>query len=131
VFKLETDPQGKSLRRVMAALRDGSWEDYTADIVALAAGAVNTAAILLASDNPGHRGGLANSSDQVGRNYMFHTLSAVVSVTLDKAEADFPKTPAVNDVYWRDPAGGFDYPMGHIPLLEHMEGHVLEGQIKE
>jgi choline dehydrogenase-like flavoprotein len=131
VFKLETDPQGKSVRRVMAALRDGSWEDYTADIVVLAAGAVNTAAILLASDNPGHRNGLANRSDQVGRNYMFHTLSAVVSVTLDKAEADFPKTLAVNDFYWRDPDGGFDYPMGHIQLLEHMEGHVLEGQIKE
>lgn len=130
VFKLETDPQGRTIRRVVC---DGprGWEDYAADIVVLAAGAVNTAVILLASENPKHNDGLANGSGQVGRNYMFHTLSALVSVTAAKVDADFPKTLCVNDFYWSDPDGGFPWPMGHIQLLEHMEGHVLEGQIKE
>jgi choline dehydrogenase-like flavoprotein len=131
VTKLETDHTGKRVRHVVAETQGGSWIDYSGDIVVLAAGAVNTAAILLNSANTTHPNGLANSSDQVGRNYMFHTLSAVVSATPAKVEADFPKTLAVNDFYWRDPDGSFDFPMGHMQLLEHMEGHVLEGQLEE
>ncbi len=131
VVKLETDARGKSIQTVFCEGPNG-WEDYHADIVVLAAGAVNTAAVLLQSyNNPGAQNGLANSSDQVGRNYMFHTMSAVISVTPAKVEAPFPKTLCVNDFYWNDPDGGFDFPMGHIQLLEHMEGHVLEGQLKE
>jgi choline dehydrogenase-like flavoprotein len=130
VVKLETDPTGTIVRRVVAEGPDG-FEAFAGDVVVLAAGAVNTAVILLSSDGGPHSKGLANGSDQVGRNYMFHTLSAVISITPAKVHADFPKTLCVNDFYWGDPAGGFDYPMGHIQLLEHMEGHVLEGQIKE
>ena len=51
------------------------------DIVVVAAGAANSAAILLRSANAAHPEGLANGSGQVGRNYMFHTLTAMVSVT--------------------------------------------------
>lgn len=130
VTSLETDATGGAIRRVLA---DGpaGWEEYYGDIVVLAAGAVNTAAILLNSEGRTAQTSLGNGSDQVGRNYMFHTLSAVVSMTLGRVEADFPKTLYVNDFYWGDPEGGFDHPMGHIQLLEHMEGHVLEGQVKE
>jgi choline dehydrogenase-like flavoprotein len=131
VTRLETDPTGRTVARVVVDAPGDRWETFEGDIVVLAAGAANTAAILLASDNPGHSNGLANASDQVGRNYMFHTMSAVVSVTAGKVDANFPKTLCINDFYWRDPEGGFDFPMGHIQLLEHMEGHVLEGQIKE
>ena len=130
VTRLETDPSGKRISRVYADGPDGV-EDYSADIVVLAAGAVNTAALLLASRNRGHDNGLANGSDQVGRNYMFHTMSAVVSVTATRFDAPFPKTMCVNDFYWNDPSGGYDLPMGHIQLLEHMDGHVLEGQVEE
>lgn len=130
VTALETDATGGTIRRVLADGPEG-WEEYYGDIVILAAGAVNTAAILLNSEGRTSQASLANGSDQVGRNYMFHTMSAVVSMTLGKVEADFPKTLYVNDFYWRDPDGSFDYPMGHIQLLEHMEGHVLEGQVKE
>lgn len=130
VTRLDTDAAGKTVTRIRVDGPDGP-EDYSGDMVVLAAGAVNTAAILLASTNPGHATGLANGSDQVGRNYMFHTMSAVVSVTPTRFRAPFPKTMCVNDFYWGDPAGGFDYPMGHIQLLEHMDGHVLEGQVEE
>jgi choline dehydrogenase-like flavoprotein len=130
VTRLETDASGKTVTRVHVDGPDGP-EDYSGDIVVLAAGAVNTAALLLGSKNPGHDNGLANGSDQAGRNYMFHTMSAMVSVTPTKFDAPFPKTMCVNDFYSRDPAGGFDYPMGHIQLLEHMDGHVLEGQVEE
>lgn len=130
VLRLEASSDGHEIRRVIAEGPDGE-ETHRGDIVVLAAGAVNTAAILLRSSNTWHPNGLANSSDQVGRNYMFHTMTAVISVTPAKVEADFPKTMCVNDFYWADQEGGFDFPMGHIQLLEHMEGHVLEGQIKE
>ena len=97
----------------------------------LAAGAVNTPVILLGSYNAAHPNGLANGSDQVGRNYMFHTLTAVVSITAAPLDSTFPKTLAVNDFYWGDPKGGYDKPMGHIQALEYMSGQTLEGQISE
>ena len=52
--------------------RDGEEERYSAPIVVVACGAANTAKLLLASANDKHPNGLANGSDQVGRNYMFH-----------------------------------------------------------
>jgi len=73
-------------------------------------------------DQSGARQRPGNGSDQVGRNYMFHTMSALVSVTPTRFEAAISEDECVNDFYWNDPAGGFDYPMGHIQLLEHMDG---------
>jgi choline dehydrogenase-like flavoprotein len=110
---------------------DQGEERWSGDIVVAAAGAVNTAALLLASANSAHPNGLANGSDQVGRNYMFHTLTAMLSLTLAPLDATFPKTLAVNDFYWGDPAGGYDLPMGHIQLLEYMSGQTLEGQVSD
>src|SRR5262249_18711742 len=81
--------------------------------------------------NAAHPEGLANGSGQVGRNYMFHTLSAMVSMTASHCEITFPKTLAVNDFYWGDPRGGFDYPMGHIQMLEYMSGQTLEGEVSD
>jgi choline dehydrogenase-like flavoprotein len=49
---------------------------YTARVVFLNASAINTAAILLQSANENMPNGLANSSDQVGRNLMDHVAGA-------------------------------------------------------
>jgi choline dehydrogenase-like flavoprotein len=128
VFRLETDPSGRTVTAVITESAEGE-ERWSGDIVVAAAGAVNTAALFLASASAAHPNGLANGSDQVGRNYMFHNLTAMVSLTLAPMDAPFPKTLAVNDFYWRDPRGGFDFPMGHIQSLEYMSGQTLEGQI--
>ena len=69
--KLETDPSGTSVTEVVVE-RDGETERYGGAIVAVACGAANTAHLLLLSANDKHPNGLANGSDQVGRNYMFH-----------------------------------------------------------
>jgi choline dehydrogenase-like flavoprotein len=130
VIRLETDAQGRTVTGVVCETGQGE-ERWTGDLVVLAAGAVNSAVVLLASANAAHPDGLANGSDQVGRNYMFHTLTAMVSVTSARAEVTFPKTLAVNDFYWGDPDGGYDKPMGHIQLLEYMSGQTLEGQVSE
>lgn len=128
VLRLETDASGKTVETVICETTDGV-QRIRGDIVIVAAGAANSAAILLRSRNGAHPAGLANSSDQVGRNYMFHTLSAVVSATRSKVTATFPKTFGINDFYWSDPEGGFDFPMGHIQLLEYMNADTVRGQV--
>ena len=130
VLRLETDPAGKVVTEVVCHTEQGE-ERWSGDIVVLAAGAANTAVILLASANGAHPDGLANGSGQVGRNYMFHNSTAMISLTLRHQEIAFPKTLAVNDFYWGDPKGGYDFPMGHIQLLEYMSGQTLEGQIED
>ena len=60
--------------------RGGAQEVYEADIVVVSAGAANSAKLLLRSANDRHPNGLANGSDQVGRNYMFHNCKAVVAL---------------------------------------------------
>jgi hypothetical protein len=62
---------------------------------------------------------------------MFHTLTAMVSMTEAPVDVTFPKTLAVNDSYWGDPDGSYDKPMGHIQLLEYMSGQTLEGQVSD
>ncbi len=131
VTRLETDATGRTVTEVVCTDALGREERWSGDIVVMAAGAVNTALVLLALHNSAHPNGLANGSDQVGRNYMFHTLTAMLSLTAQPLDSTFPKTLAVNDFYWRDPRGGFDLPMGHIQLLEYMSGQTLEGQVSD
>jgi len=128
VLKLETS--GKSVSGVVYETADGI-QRVKGDIVVLAAGAINSAAVLLRSANGDHPNGLANGSDQVGRNYMFHTASASLSFAWPKIETDFPKTMAINDFYWGDPDGKFPYPMGHIQGLEYLSGDVIRGQLSQ
>lgn len=131
VVRLETDGAGRTVTQVVCHADDGDEVRFKGDVVVLAAGAANSAAVLLGSANAVHPNGLANGSDQVGRNYMFHNSTAVVSLTLDTEPVRFPKTMAVNDFYWGDPDGSYDLPMGHIQMLEYMTGETLEGQIEE
>jgi choline dehydrogenase-like flavoprotein len=78
VTRLETDPSGRSVRRVVVE-RDGAREEYAADVVVLAAGAINSAALLLRSASPRHPQGLGNSSGVVGRNLMLHNNSSLIA----------------------------------------------------
>jgi choline dehydrogenase-like flavoprotein len=68
---------------------------YKADTVVLSAGAANSAKILLSSN----RIGIANSSDQVGRNYMAHNSRAVIAIDRKPNQTVFQKTLALHDHY--------------------------------
>ena len=72
--------------------RDGDEEPTQADIVVVSAGAANSAKLLLSSANDQHPNGLANGSDQVGRNYMFHNSKAVVALSKEPNETVYQKT---------------------------------------
>ncbi|NJM71282.1 MAG: GMC family oxidoreductase [Scytonema sp. RU_4_4] len=111
VVCLHTSPSGREVQAVEAEIGGQSYL-FFGDIVVLACGAVNSAALLLRSANEKHPTGLANSSDQVGRNFMKHLLSAVVQLTPTPNPAVFQKTIYVHDFYWGD--SDFEYPMGHI-----------------
>ena len=97
--KLTTDAAGTTVTGVEVE-RDGATETYRADIVVVSAGAANSAKLLLASANDRHPNGLANGSDQVGRNYMFHNSTAVLAVSKEPNPTKFQKTLGVNDFYF-------------------------------
>src|SRR5262249_46657702 len=130
-IRLETDGTGKTVTAVVTQTDDGVVQSFKGDIFIAAAGAANTAALLLKSANANHPNGLANGSDQVGGNYMFHTPSAVIPVMAEPFDSPFPKTFAVNDFYFGEPDGSYEFPMGQIQLLEYMTGQTLEGQISD
>ena len=111
VTRLRTDPTGRSVTAIDVQLPSGPMQ-LTADIVVVAAGAVNSAALLLRSADEKHPNGLANRSDQVGRNYMCHNNSAVITVFGKPNPTKFARTIGINDFYWGD--SDFDYPMGHL-----------------
>ena len=70
VQSLQADSNRVRTVRAIFADREAN---FTANIVVLAAGAMHSPQILLRSSNEVWPKGLANSSDQVGRNLMFHT----------------------------------------------------------
>ncbi len=122
VTRLETDAGGRTISAVNVE-RNGANEKYSADTVVVSCGAINSAALLLRSANEKHPNGLANSSDQVGRNYMGHVNSVVLAVSKCPNPTVFQKTLAVNDFYFGDES--FPYPMGHISFVGKLDGVTL------
>ncbi len=122
VNKLHTSDSGKEITGVEAEI-NGDLQTFSGDIVVVACGAVNSAVLLLNSANDQHPNGLANSSDQLGRNFMKHLAAAIVGLTLKENQSVFQKTLAINDYYWGEP--GFDYPMGHVQLLGKVNHRML------
>lgn len=122
VTKLETDEHGRSIAAV-SVFRNGEVEKYSASTVVVSAGAINSAALLLRSSSNKHPNGLANSSDQVGRNYMGHVNSVMLAVSKCPNPTVFQKTLGVNDFYFGTKE--FPYPMGHISFVGKLDGVTL------
>jgi choline dehydrogenase-like flavoprotein len=96
----------------------------SAPIVCLCAGAVQSAALLLASADAAHPNGLANRSDQVGRNFMNHNLSAVLAIhPFRRNPSVYQKTIMVNDFYLT--GGPQGEPLGNIQMLGKISGPIL------
>ncbi|MFL5883450.1 MAG: GMC family oxidoreductase [Thermoleophilaceae bacterium] len=72
VFRVDTTPDGRRARGVSYLDASGRRHTERADIVIVAGSAIETARLLLMSATPAHPHGLANRSDQLGRNLMFH-----------------------------------------------------------
>lgn len=123
VKKLLTDETGRRVVGVEIE-RLGNTETITGDRVVVACGATNTAMLLFQSANSKHPQGLANSSGQVGRNYMVHNNTALMAVApLRVNPTVFQKTIAINDFYLKGP--NFNYPMGNIQALGKLQAGML------
>ena len=125
VKRLGTDAGGRTVTSVEVT-RDGDDEVYEADVVVVAAGASNSAKILLQSAPDRHPAGLANGSDQVGRNYMYHNSKAVVALGKERNDTVFQKTLALNDFYFA--GNGRDWPLGNIQLLGKSNAMAMKGE---
>jgi choline dehydrogenase-like flavoprotein len=123
VQRLETDPAGGRVTAVVATLGDGSTLRVSGDVVVVACGALNSALLLLRSANDAHPNGLANGSDQVGRNYVRHNNTAVIALSRSPNPTRLQKTLALNDWYLK--GEDWDYPWGSIQMLGKSDGEQL------
>jgi choline dehydrogenase-like flavoprotein len=123
--RLDTNDAGSAVTGVVVD-RDGTRETHTADIVVVACGAANSARLLLASASDAHPRGLANGSDQVGRNYMFHNSSAVLALSKEPNDTVFQKTLGLNDFYFG--ADDFEFPLGNIQMIGKSQPEMFRGE---
>lgn len=123
VKKLVTDASGRSIRSVLVE-REGREEAYSADVVVVACGAINSAALFLRSANDKHPHGLANSSGAVGRFYMAHQNTGMLCISSRLNPTSFQKTMGLNDFYFA--ADDSELPLGHISLLGKMDGTTMK-----
>jgi choline dehydrogenase-like flavoprotein len=120
VIRLDTDTTG---RRVTAAhiRHRGRRIQVHANRFVVACGAVNSAALLLRSASRTHPRGLANSSDQVGRNYMAHITTFFLAIDpRHRNEAIYQKTMGIND--WYTAGSTNQYPLGNVQGLGKLRG---------
>ena len=80
VERLHTNAAGTEVTGVETIINSQP-HSFSADLVVVSCGTANSAALLLRSANEAHPLGLANSSDQVGRNYMKHLATAMVALS--------------------------------------------------
>jgi choline dehydrogenase-like flavoprotein len=125
VVRLETDDAGRTVTKVVAE-RDGSTETFEADLVVVSCGAANSAALLLASASDKHPNGLANGSDQLGRNFMFHDSVAVLALSREENPTVYQKTLGLNDFYFG--SDDFEFPLGNIQMVGKSQSPMFRGE---
>jgi choline dehydrogenase-like flavoprotein len=125
VTKLETDGAGRTVTGVVVS-RNGEREVYQGDIVVISAGAANSAKLLLNSANDKHPNGLANGSDQVGRNYMFHNSRTVAALSKERNDTVYQKTLGINDFYLA--TKDYQYPAGNIQMVGKSNAEAMRGE---
>ncbi|WP_412062738.1 GMC oxidoreductase [Rubrivirga sp. IMCC45206] len=129
VTRIVTDASGRTVTHVEATV-DGEPVTFHADVFALCAGAVNSAALLLRSASDAHPDGLANGSGTVGRHLMRHLTTKVYTVASGTPNPTrFQKTLAVNDFYFGVPGHPTwdGVPLGHVHLMgKHAGWQILQ-----
>jgi choline dehydrogenase-like flavoprotein len=109
---------------------EGEHVELQAGAFVVACGAVNSAALLLRSASSQHPRGLANGSDQVGRNYLAHANAAVMAVDpRRRVSTVFQKTLGVNDCYFGDVHDpDWPYPVGTLQLVGKIQPEMIQAE---
>ena len=111
VRRLHVNPSGTEVRGVEAEIDGNQWL-FSADVVVLAAGAINTPELLLRSATEHHSRGLSNGSDQVGRNLMKPQLTSVIQLAAEPNSGRYGRSLGINDFYWGDQ--NVSFPLGSV-----------------
>ena len=124
VSHLETDAAGRAVRKVHVE-HNGERLMFSADLVVVSCGAINSAALLLRSASDRFPQGLANRSGAVGRYYMAHNNSAFVALSPRTNPTVFQKTLVLHDYYFG--ADDSELPLGHLAVQARADGEQLKG----
>ncbi len=127
VTKLVTNSTGTTVTSVEVDHGKDGPASYEAGFFAVCAGAVNSAVILLASANDKHPTGLANSSDQVGRNFMYHQADALLALSTKRNDDSYTKTWGTNDFYLKDTDESYPFPLGQVQPVGSFHHEMMKG----
>ncbi|ESX98272.1 GMC family oxidoreductase [Mesorhizobium sp. LNJC405B00] len=107
-IKINHDASGK-VTGVVYADKDGKLQEQKARIVAVAGNSIESPRLLLNSESAKFPQGLANSSGQVGKNYMRHTTGSVYAIFDQPVHMYRGTTMAgiIRDEARHDPSRGF------------------------
>lgn len=126
--KLETDESNR-VTSVHYLDKEGNLHKQKSRFVSVAGNAVETTRLLLNSRNKQFPNGLANSSDQVGRNYLRHLLAGAVGVMPGEVHVYKGAQAAgvIRDETRHDPARGFSggFQLHTVPLTPRTLGTML------
>ncbi|MBM5803213.1 MAG: GMC family oxidoreductase [Cyanobacteria bacterium K_DeepCast_35m_m2_155] len=111
VVQLHVNPAGTEVRGVEAAIDGQRWM-FSAHQVVLAAGAINSASILLRSATDRHPRGLGNGSDQVGRNLMKLQQTSILQLAAVPNSGRYGRSYGITDFLWGDQ--NVSFPLGAI-----------------
>ena len=123
VTRLVTNSTGTAVSSVEAEI-DGKTTRFKGDIVAVCCGAINSAALLLASANDTHPNGLANNNDVVGRHFMFHQADAILAIGKEPNRSSYMKTFTLNDFYFGEK--DYPFPMGNIQPVGSFHSEMMK-----
>jgi choline dehydrogenase-like flavoprotein len=127
VVRLETDEKNRIASIVYR--QKGEEKRLSPKLVVLSAGAIRSATLLLSSADGRNPNGLANSSDQVGRNFMNHNATFMLAVDPRTVnDSVYQKTIHFNDFYFDDGRGSG--PLGQVQLLGRVTGQILKSRLR-
>ncbi len=127
VAAVEVEHSGRQLHEQGSVQPEQGIATYEAHLFCLAAGAVNSAVILLASTSDKHPTGLANGSDQVGRNFMYHQADALLALSTQENTDTYTKTWGTNDFYLKDNDPSFPFPLGQVQPVGSFHHEMMKG----
>ena len=123
VRRVVLDAAGARVDYLVAETADGFVEVRGGRFV-VAAGATNSAALLLASRDETSPDGVANSSGLLGRRFMMHNNAHVAAVDVNRRnDVVFQKTLSVNDFYLD---GGDGHPLGTLQLIGKVQASMMK-----
>lgn len=127
VTSVEVEHTGRQAHEAGSAVPDKGVARYEANLFCLCAGAINSAVVLLASANDVHPRGLANGSDQVGRNFMYHQADALLALSTESNADSYTKTWGTNDFYLRDTDPAYPFPLGQVQPVGSFHHEMMKG----